>query len=845
MFAGLFFLISFSSFSLGDQSIAQTPLDIPKLNSIVIDGNPSDWSGRGLMVQIMADPERPDLRKPEDFDPQFRLAWDDKGLLVLVMVRDDVPIEHAVARRFNRKDCIDIHVISPEGKDTSIAFSPGCDPRFPSELRHYVWQGKTGKADEELAFDAARTINDDGYCVEFRLDWSDLAATPSVGTILAMQMMISDSDVQGVSLRSRFVAKWSHGARKAGTSAGMYLVRLAETASKPHQVVALGGYENLVRTRINIFATEDWIGKEVTIRPRSGQPLQATFENVNSRAFATVRLPMPPMGQPLGRLEVLSGDNVIATVDMPDSDDQRIKQFIYEEIVFDPYVFDGQVLPKCDFEKPLWVESILGPYEIDITYYDAQFNEVTHAETPGRYGAVVTVTPEKGRPFKRFRTIYRLSKPLDWWEDRVPKEMPLPEQFDVDPLISARHGKAISEFLKSRFWDDLHSHADSAVLLAGMHEDNVDAPAITRATDVWAADRQWWVTLKRKLYGTDKVYTEPFVCPKPIEGKPAPMLREGSLADAGMKADTVEKLDKVMQAWVDEAGVPNTVCVVRNGIIAFHKAYGLRDGKPMTVDTPSPLASITKTMAGTLVMTFVGQDLIGLDEPIEKYLPSLDGIEVNRSARIRNLFTHTAGFWDHWGDDENDLEESVALCYPRLAVGENYIYDGTGNALGGKIMEAISGKALAKIYKDHLLDPLGMVNTSIRGTSWDAHSTSIDLARMSQMLLNRGAYGKWRYFSEEAALAMRPQPMKLVLPGESDDSSRMAGIGTSPQHSDALSKSTFGHGAASGAVLRIDPDNNLIIVMARDRHGLNYDVYCKEFLQTVAECVIDPVTSAE
>ena len=263
----------------------------------------------------------------------------------------------------------------------------------------------------------------------------------------------------------------------------------------------------------------------------------------------------------------------------------------------------------------------------------------------------------------------------------------------------------------------------------------------------------------------------------------------------------------------------------------------------MTEETPSPIASMTKPLAGTLMMTFVDQQLVGLDEPVATYLPTMRGIEVPRPLTARHLFTHTSGLSGHWGDEMNDLEESIALDYPRLAVGVSFIYDGAGNAVGGKIMETVSGEALAKIYKQHLLDPLGMTHTQVRGTSWDAQATAMDLAIFCQMVLNGGEYGSQRYFGPETAQAMRPFPIRLVLPKEPADSNRTIGIGWAPSPIEGLSPNTFGHGAASGSMLRVDPDNGVIIVMARDRDGLNYDLHSKQFLQAVAECVLNPATA--
>jgi CubicO group peptidase (beta-lactamase class C family) len=51
------------------------------------------------------------------------------------------------------------------------------------------------------------------------------------------------------------------------------------------------------------------------------------------------------------------------------------------------------------------------------------------------------------------------------------------------------------------------------------------------------------------------------------------------------------------------------------------------------------------------------------------------------------------------------------------------------------------------------------------------------------------------------------------------------GIGTAWLGGDGLSKRTFGHEAASGALLRIDPELHMVLVSARNRTGDNYSVY--------------------
>ena len=53
-----------------------------------------------------------------------------------------------------------------------------------------------------------------------------------------------------------------------------------------------------------------------------------------------------------------------------------------------------------------------------------------------------------------------------------------------------------------------------------------------------------------------------------------------------------------------------------------------------TVETPSPMASITKLMSGTLLMMLVDQGKVSLDAPVETYLPELRGVPSNKPLRV-------------------------------------------------------------------------------------------------------------------------------------------------------------------------------------------------------------------
>ncbi len=201
---------------------------------------------------------------------------------------------------------------------------------------------------------------------------------------------------------------------------------------------------------------------------------------------------------------------------------------------------------------------------------------------------------------------------------------------------------------------------------------------------------------------------------------------------------------------------------------------------------------------------------------------------------IRHLYTHTCGLWGHWGDEQHDFDQLIGYYYPYLEVGKRFEYNGAGYSLAGKIIEMVSGEAIPQFYKRHLLDPLHCENLDVFGNSWDSRAAPMDLAKIGQMLLNRGSYDDKRFFSEKTFEQMLPEKLTKVLgPNASLD----RGIGCEWMSVDLLGEGTFGHGAASSATWRISPEKDMVVVMTRNAAGENFGKYHSKFLEAVVAAV--------
>lgn len=158
-------------------------------------------------------------------------------------------------------------------------------------------------------------------------------------------------------------------------------------------------------------------------------------------------------------------------------------------------------------------------------------------------------------------------------------------------------------------------------------------------------------------------------------------------------------------------------------------------GSAMLPDDQFAIDSIAKTMTATIVMGLVEEGRLSLDDPISRHLPRslIDGLHViggtsySDAVTVRHLLNHSSGIPDDWActgfvdlvaadlDRRWTPEETVAYvksnCKPVFPPGGGFAYSDTGYNLLGMIIECVSGATLHEVYRERLLDPLGMEHT--------------------------------------------------------------------------------------------------------------------------------------
>jgi len=90
--AVLAFLAIFSTAACstaGRGAAGRAAFDIPRLDNITIDGDTTDWKDGGFHINMLTS-STGKVKAVDDFDAKARLAYDQRGLLFLLTVRDDV-----------------------------------------------------------------------------------------------------------------------------------------------------------------------------------------------------------------------------------------------------------------------------------------------------------------------------------------------------------------------------------------------------------------------------------------------------------------------------------------------------------------------------------------------------------------------------------------------------------------------------------------------------------------------------------------------------------------------------------------------------------------------------------
>jgi CubicO group peptidase (beta-lactamase class C family) len=200
--------------------------------------------------------------------------------------------------------------------------------------------------------------------------------------------------------------------------------------------------------------------------------------------------------------------------------------------------------------------------------------------------------------------------------------------------------------------------------------------------------------------------------------------------------------------------------------------------------TASPIGNTSTWLTAAVVMIFVDEGKISLDDPVSKYLPIFEKY-LKGYITIRQCLAHTTGIQsDPAGlasivqkNKFSSLEEAVNTFVSRRQIennaGEAFKFSNVGPDIAARVIEVVSKKTFDRVSAEKLFRPLGMRNTSFYNEKGavnpasGAVSSAFDYMNFMNMILNKGMHNGKRILSEASIMEMQKQqygdlPVKYV-----------------------------------------------------------------------------------
>lgn len=208
-----------------------------------------------------------------------------------------------------------------------------------------------------------------------------------------------------------------------------------------------------------------------------------------------------------------------------------------------------------------------------------------------------------------------------------------------------------------------------------------------------------------------------------------------------MSESRQKMIDACLATAVKAGGAPGIVAAVTD---ASHTLYQSAAGRmaadedaPMRCDAIFQIASMTKSIASTVIVLAVERGALDLTSPISRWDAAAAELRVlagyqdgkpafrapSRDITLFDLLTHTSGLvYRNWDDALDRFVQKTSLpflysgdergWFPPLLFdpGEKWTY-GTSIDWAGRILQAATGRSLAAWIEDELLNPLGMTDT--------------------------------------------------------------------------------------------------------------------------------------
>ncbi len=184
--------------------------------------------------------------------------------------------------------------------------------------------------------------------------------------------------------------------------------------------------------------------------------------------------------------------------------------------------------------------------------------------------------------------------------------------------------------------------------------------------------------------------------------------------------------------------------------------------------TQQPIGASSQWLTAALVMTFVQEGKLDLDDKVSKYLP-IFGKYYKGYITIRHCLTFYTGIQSDklfqkskYKTLEDEVNDYASKREIQTNAGEESKYSNIGFNIAGRVLEVISKRTFDRLMLERISRPCGMKNTTFANEDYNdainpstgGRSTAADYTNFLAMLLNKGMFNNKPVLTEASVNAI-------------------------------------------------------------------------------------------
>ena len=301
--------------------------------------------------------------------------------------------------------------------------------------------------------------------------------------------------------------------------------------------------------------------------------------------------------------------------------------------------------------------------------------------------------------------------------------------------------------------------------------------------------------------------------------------------------DSVAKaMEGFFQSAADDSMDIHSVMIVKDGNVIY--SHWQSEG----VDSvPHVLHSVSKTFTATAVGLAIADGKMALTDKVIDYFPDKLPAEVSdnlKAMTVRDLLTMSCGHdvEPSWRGDPDQDWVTIFLAQPVVhKPGSFYLYNSLGTYMLSAIVQQVTGEKVVDYLTPRLFEPLHIDKPKweespqgINCGGWGLYLKTEDLAKMGQLLLQKGEWNGKQLIPAEWVAEMSKKQVESINPGMRIEEAEAKGM--TKETSDWMQgygyqmwrcrPGCFRADGARGQYIIVVPDKNAVIAITSNVEDL-------------------------